>query len=220
MSICTVCGYDKNPDGSEFCDACGAELTVSTRTNSLSKPQEPINQSFTIEPTMVTTPPPIQSQPEIQSFARVPMPIAPPPPIPQNIPSPSPVVNYEDLSESHRSIPIPVGEATTAKLIAKQPNAPIPEFPLESSNIIGIFNEEPVEIDLEGFYGNETISSQHAEIYQDNGLWMIKDLGSTNGIFIKPVGQSRFGARVTVPTVLNSGDEIAFAKIRFQFQSF
>ncbi|GEM_PF-541865 len=240
MSICTVCGYDKNPDGSEFCDACGAELTVSSGNSNPPIYQAPVNQSFSIEPTVVTTPPPMQSQPTIQSFAPEPipiapepMPIAPPPPIepvnqsftppapiPQTISSPPPVFNSEAFSESHRPIPIPVAEATTAKLIAKQPNAPIPEFPLESSNIIGIFNEEPVEIDLEGFYGNETVSSQHAEIYQDNGFWMIKDLGSTNGIFIKPVGQSRFGARVTVPTILNSGDEIAIAKIRFQFQSF
>jgi pSer/pThr/pTyr-binding forkhead associated (FHA) protein len=47
---------------------------------------------------------------------------------------------------------------------------------------------------------------------------MVKDLGSLNGIFIKPSGQSRFGARITTPTSLNTGDEIAFGKVQFVFQ--
>ena len=48
-------------------------------------------------------------------------------------------------------------------------------------------------IDLEGFPGDETISRHHAEIYQEGGMWKIKDLGSTNGLFIKQAGQSKFG---------------------------
>ena len=165
MITCAFCGYDKNPDGSEFCDACGAELQST----------EPVPS-----PTPQPTPPPPQ----------------PTPPIPQPI-------------------------TTTARLVAKQPNAPIPEFPIEGSALIGIFDPDmgPVDIDLEDFSGNETVSRNHAEIYQEAGVWKIKDLGSTNGVFIKPMGQTRFGARITTPESLNSGDEIAIAKIRFLFQS-
>jgi pSer/pThr/pTyr-binding forkhead associated (FHA) protein len=86
---------------------------------------------------------------------------------------------------------------------------------------VGIFDPDtgPVEIDLETFFGGETVSRNHAEIYQELGTWKIKDLGSTNGVFIKPPGQPRFSARITIPTPLNSGDEIAFGKVRFLFQT-
>ena len=53
---------------------------------------------------------------------------------------------------------------------------PTSEFLLDGSNaIIGKFDSDtgPVEIDLEGFPGDETISRHHAEIYQEGGMWKI-----------------------------------------------
>ncbi|MGF1480055.1 MAG: FHA domain-containing protein [Cyanophyceae cyanobacterium] len=181
MSIlCTSCGYDQNPDGSEFCDACGAELSP---TASASAPIEssPVPEAPSLEP---QSPPPLTSNP---------------------VPEPT----------------IPQTSAVPAKLVAKQPNAPIAEFCLDSYAIVGIFDPDtgPVDIDLEEFPGSETISRNHAEIYQEAGAWKIKDLGSTNGVFIKPVSQSRFGARITTPETIHSGDEVAIAKVRFLFQS-
>ena len=183
MITCTVCGYDKNPDGLEFCDACGAELPS---TAPIVEPELPVD----LEPPISTT-----LQPEEPSVPSTPI-TQPTTPINQTTPS-------------------------TAKLVAKQPNAPIPEFPIEGNAVIGIFDPDmgPVDIDLEDFLGNETVSRNHAEIYQEAGVWKIKDLGSTNGVFIKPMGQTRFGARITTPESLNSGDEIAIAKIRFLFQN-
>ncbi|MDJ0742170.1 MAG: FHA domain-containing protein [Xenococcaceae cyanobacterium MO_167.B27] len=190
MITCTVCGYDKNPDGSEFCDACGAELqsTVAAPTN-----------NATVDPFVPT------SQPLDETFITE-----------TPAPEPSPATTSPSLTPHN---PLPTG--TTARLIAKQPNAPIAEFPLENNALIGIFDPDmgPVDIDLEDFAGNETVSRHHAEIYQDAGVWKVKDLGSTNGVFIKPVGQTRFSARITTPESLNSGDEVAIAKIRFVFQS-
>ncbi len=138
----------------------------------------------------------------------------PPPPVtPNSIPTVvSTPPNYQNFT----------GAAATARLISKQPGSPTSEFPLDGGNaIIGIFdpNTGPVDIDLETFPGNETVSRQHAEIYHEGGVWKIKDLRSTNGVFIKPFGQSHFGAKITMPEALNSGDEIAIAKIRFLFQS-
>ncbi|WP_424097527.1 FHA domain-containing protein [Moorena producens] len=111
--------------------------------------------------------------------------------------------------------------ALIARLIAKQADAPTPEFPLDDNNLIGIFDPDmgPVDIDLEPFVGNETVSRHHAEIYREGGQWKIKDLGSTNGVFIKPAGKTRFNAKITRPETINPGDEIAIAKIRFLFQS-
>ena len=199
--VCTVCGYDQNPDGAEFCDACGAELTVETTP---SPPPTP-------PPTPpIPTPPP---QPTPAAVDEV-IDITPPEPMP--IPSPSPP--QIPTIPSPPAVPV---AAATARLVAKQPNAPVPEFPIDGTAIIGIFDPDmgPVDVDLEDFLGSETVSRNHAEIYQDGGVWKIKDLGSTNGVFIKPVGQTRFGSRITSPEPLNPGDEVAIAKIRFLFQS-
>ncbi len=181
--VCTVCGYDKTPDASEFCDACGAELPINTN---------PILDKL-----------PIESTPEITVDFETESPFNPTPII----------VTDSSLTTSENQL--------IGSLIAKQNNAPNPEFSLEDFNVIGIFDPDtgPVEIDLEGFLGAETVSRQHAEIYQESGVWKIKDLGSTNGVFIKTLGQKRFSARITSPTIINNGDEIAIAKIRFLFQT-
>ncbi len=182
--VCTVCGYDRNADGTEFCDACGAELmTVEVTT-----------------PATVSLPSSQQLPEEIETF------------------TPPSFISSNTSVSSNTSI---ASTASTATLVARQANAPVSQFPIEGAAMIGIFDPDtgPVDIDLEEFPGNETISRNHAEIYHEGGVWKIKDLGSTNGVFIKPAAQTRYGARITTPEILNSGDEIAIAKIRFIFQT-
>jgi serine/threonine protein kinase len=120
-------------------------------------------------------------------------------------------INQNPLNTSSRQV----------KLISKQPNVPVPEFAIRSNVIIGVFDPgaNHVDIDLSSFPGNETISRKHAEIFNESGMWKIKDLGSSNGVFIKAAGQTRFSARITAPTAINDGDEIAIAKVKFQFKT-
>ena len=203
--ICPNCNYDKNPPGTEFCEACGSEIGASAAYPppqiEIPTPIPPPNQVSYPDPTPI--PPPTQvNYPNSIPDPRKTQPIYPPAPLPINPPS-------NNIFTS------------TAKLICKQPGAPFSEFPLDSNNaIVGRFDPDsgPVDIDLERFPGEETISRNHAEIYQENGQWKVKDLGSTNGVFIKRSGQPRFGARITLPESLNSGDEIAFGKLRFLFE--
>ncbi|WRH67818.1 MAG: FHA domain-containing protein [Planktothrix sp. GU0601_MAG3] len=158
--------------------------------------------SVSVAPTIVQSPEPILPAPAPTNGTFT-------PPAPPTFPS-------------FPTAPTSIPSAATARLISKQPSSPTSEFPLDGSNaIIGKFDPDmgPVDIDLEGFSGDETISRNHAEIYQEGGAWKIKDLGSTNGVFIKQVGQSKFAARITMPEILNNGDEIAIAKIRFLFQT-
>jgi serine/threonine protein kinase len=113
------------------------------------------------------------------------------------------------------------GGGQIAKLIPIQPVGSLPEFFLDKNKLIigRIEPESPsVDIDLDSFPGSNTVSRQHGEIYREAGKWKIRDLGSVNGIFIKATGQPRFGARITAPEILNSGDKIAFGKVRFRFQ--
>lgn len=128
----------------------------------------------------------------------------------------SPPDNYQ---KTYQISTFPTTSAKTAQLIAKGLNAPILEFAITNYALIGVFSTEsgPVDIDLSLFPDSDTISKHHAEIYFQNGVWLVKDQ-SFNGTYIKPIHQTKFGERITLPTPLNSGDEIAFAKTVFIFQ--
>ena len=209
---CPTCGFDENPDNSEFCEACGSELgSVSSKisveytdSNDFSSRSR---DTLEPEPYDITS----ESRGERQSEPEVAFP-------------PTVNVNPEPLSQpvDEESPSISNFSVNTGKLIAKQAHTPIPEFFLDGNHaIIGRFDSDtgPVDIDLEGFPGEDTISRNHAEIYYDGNQWKIKDLGSVNGVFIKRANQNRFEARIMRPEVIYSGDEIAIAKIRFLFQS-
>ena len=196
MITCAACGHDQNPPNSEFCVVCGSELQTATQAmNDLDRIRQellkPIPEPF------IPTPTPAPLSPTLIQPQTPPIPAPIPTPFPQTFPS------------------------AIAKLIPKQSGSPVAEFTLDGNAIVGVFDPDmgPVDIDLEAFMGGETVSRNHGEIYQSNGTWFIKDLGSTNGIFIKPVGQTRFGARITTPETLNPGDEIAFGKVRLVFQN-
>ncbi|MGK7872580.1 MAG: FHA domain-containing protein [Xenococcaceae cyanobacterium] len=208
MSVtCPTCGFDENPDGAEFCEACGSELGAATAATASPPPIPPTKIQTEPESIPTTSPtepsfPSTSTSPESTPLVSSEPQVEPPPPV------------------EMPSVPSLAGQ--TARLIVKQAGCPVSEFPLDGSPaIVGRFDPDtgPVEIDLEGFPGDDTISRNHAEIYQEGGQWKIKDLGSVNGVFIKRADQSRFGARITIPEVLNLGDEIAIAKIRFLFQS-
>ncbi|PSB54141.1 serine/threonine protein kinase [filamentous cyanobacterium Phorm 6] len=114
------------------------------------------------------------------------------------------------------------GSSVTPKLIPLKSVSFITEILLDKSRLI-IGRSEPggelPDIDLDSFPDANTVSRPHAGIYQEAGEWKVKDLGSVNGTFIKRAGQSRFGNRMTAIEILNSGDEIAFGKIRFRFEN-
>lgn len=216
---CSACGYDKNPDGAEFCDACGSELSVAV--------VEPMPEPMTSDPTVIS------KQPENLTVTTGTMTEAPVYEPTTYEPETSEPVMPPDVygSSTVHTSPIPsVPTSTTtsvatgvfARLIPRQVGAPVPEFVIDNgSAIVGIFDPDtgPVEIDLEGFSGDETVSRNHAEIYQEGAIWKVKDLGSTNGIFIKPAGQSRFASRIMTPTAIHDGDELAIAKVRLLFQA-
>ena len=214
---CNLCFYDRNSDKNQFCEVCGSEIRPSI---SLFEAQEKGIQEQQLQTVL---------QPEEQSvsFHQNPNQNINNYPITtsasQNIPT-SPPPTLEAAQKANilpiNSTPATHITGTIAKLIPKQVGAPIPEFIIDSNNaIIGKFDQNigPVEIDLDGFYGDETVSSTHAEIYFENHQWQIKDMGSANGIYIKPTGKTRFGYRINKAEILNSGDEIAVGKIRLLF---
>ncbi|MCL2930719.1 MAG: FHA domain-containing protein [Trichodesmium sp. St16_bin4-tuft] len=218
MSItCDLCFYNRNSDKNKFCEVCGSEIRLST---TLLKTQEKSIQEEEIQTAIQTDKKTVNQNKDINQninnyFLKTPTSI-------NKTTSKTPIIEADKKVNMtpKTAINSTLINSSIVKLIPKQIGAPIPEFIIDSNNaIIGKFNPEigPVEIDLDGFYGDNTVSLTHAEIYFKNNQWQIKDMGSTNGIYIKHIGKTRFGYRINQPEILNSGDEIAIGKIRLLF---
>jgi pSer/pThr/pTyr-binding forkhead associated (FHA) protein len=97
------------------------------------------------------------------------------------------------------------------------------EIPLIGQRlVVGRFDPEtgPVDVDLSESDELGHISRQHGELYREaDGSWMVRDLGSTNGVFVKSGDAASFGPRITAPRPLQDGDEVAFGNARFVFKT-
>ncbi|MFE6162055.1 FHA domain-containing protein [Streptomyces sp. NPDC056486] len=56
---------------------------------------------------------------------------------------------------------------------------------------------------------HETVSRVHAELSRQGGMWVLRDLGSTNGTSVN-------GRRVTGVAVVQDGDQVSFGKMGFR----
>ena len=187
---CPDCGHN-NIDGVVYCEKCGHEFG--------SDSERLVTGNFSSTDSDVETS--IEAVPEVEK------PIA------------------SDAEE-----PIKVIEAlksdnfVKARLVPESEMFPVKEILLKRGLVlVGKFDPDygPVDIDFENLLDvekAEKISRQHAELYFENGVWNVKDLGSTNGVYIRRVNASRFSARLTSPEVLHSGDEVVFANIHFVFE--
>jgi len=109
-----------------------------------------------------------------------------------------------------------------ARLTLRRAGAPTSEsFPLGEHVTVGRFDVEtgPVDVDMGPLPEGAYLSRHHAEMWRDgSGKWLIKDLGSQNGTFVRPANSTKF-QRVTQDQPINDGDEIAFGNARFEFRT-
>lgn len=188
--ICPNCKYDQNPPGGEFCESCGEFLATDTTNDALSI-------TPAVEVSASTTP--------ITSGTLEPVSTFP-------LPDPPTTINTESL----------LNGPSPNRLISVQDAAPINEFIFtDDCLLIGRFDPDtgPVDVDLDEFQGADTVSRHHAELYKESGQWKIRDLGSTNGVFIRKQGERRFSSRLLSPESIYSGDEIAIGKVRLKVES-
>ncbi|MFJ5995351.1 FHA domain-containing protein [Streptomyces sp. NPDC092370] len=59
---------------------------------------------------------------------------------------------------------------------------------------------------------HETVSRVHAELRHQGGLWVLRDLGSTNGTTVN-------GRRVVGAAVVREGDQVGFGRITFRLSA-
>lgn len=111
----------------------------------------------------------------------------------------------------------PEGDAVALKpiLVVKRNGAETEEvFVVNNPTVIGRFDPTvgPIDIDLgtlpEGVY----VSRKHAKIFNEDGVWKIEDMGSSNGTFIL----TNDFEKVEVAE-LSDGMEIALGNARFVF---
>jgi len=74
----------------------------------------------------------------------------------------------------------------------------------QSSIVVGRDEEADILID------NPSMSRRHAEFRQEDGAWVVEDLGSSNGTFLE-------GERIEGPRPVDVGTEVAFGKFSIVF---
>ena len=192
---CTICNA-VNPDSAEFCEECGIELRDYLGAGVETAPAQ-----------------------EAEPLAAPP---AEPPPVEQAAPiAPEPVMAADDqvgggtfVEPATAAIP----PATLTLISMGQSTDTV--IPLQSSPLLlGKFDPAlgPIDIDLSNLPGSEGLSRRHSELFYDNG-WTVRDLGSTNGVFVRRSQDSKFQPRLQGPMKLEDGDEVAFGNLRFAFR--
>jgi pSer/pThr/pTyr-binding forkhead associated (FHA) protein len=208
MTICQVC-QKENPAGAEYCEDCGAALSVAAPVGAgvASRGAGVSEAATSAAPSSAQAPvvPDVQTEPPSTSSSAA----APGTPQAPEAPAPS----------APRG-----GSEAQARLIAVRYGAPTgDEIPLFGQRlVVGRFDPEtgPVDIDLSEGAEAGHISRQHGELYREaDSSWSVRDLGSTNGVFVKSGEDASFGPRITEPKPLRDGDEVAFGNARFIFRS-
>lgn len=110
---------------------------------------------------------------------------------------------------------------TEWRLVPKDKGEPLYDkaIPLKGSKLIlGRFDDAtgPVDVDLSQIPGAETISRNHAVLEHSEGRWLIADMRSTNGVYLRRNGEEVFSARIVEPTVVRAGDEIGLGMMVLQ----
>ena len=208
--ICSTCNA-RNLDEANFCEECGIELI---RENILQV--EGIENDEGSAGALTEDSPPIQhdaeqetefgeeTKPDFEAMAEEDF-----------------GTGTKDLDAGPTEVPN-LGEAGLAATLTLLEYGQLSEtkIPLTNSPVlVGKFdpNQGPVDIDLGNFVGNQYLSRRHAELFFDKG-WTVRDLGSTNGVFVRKNGQSNFLPRLQSPYQLEDGDEVAFGNIQFRFR--
>jgi hypothetical protein len=71
----------------------------------------------------------------------------------------------------------------------------------------------PIDVDLTAFVDGAYVSRRHAQIAMDDGAFVLEDLGSSNGTYIKRDDYERIDK-----VSLADGDEVAFGNAKFVFR--
>ncbi|MGE3126968.1 MAG: FHA domain-containing protein [Fimbriimonadaceae bacterium] len=88
-------------------------------------------------------------------------------------------------------------------------------FPLPEKGTIGRFDPGvgPIEVDLSEAPDSSYVSRRHAEVSCEDGVWKIRDLGSSNGLFVMRDTWER-----VEEAELTDGTQLALGNAKFVFR--
>ena len=194
MINCQSCGRE-NLDRSQFCEECGSRLIVSSNSSGQHR-----------VPSYV---PPVASNPGVRISNITSVGI---PPLVES-PSAGKETSFDkpDLKKkgSHSRVTIERGGSADTDFLLSSEESYIGRWDADN----GIFPD----VDLDAHDPDAKVSRRHARIIYRNNVYMIEDLGSTNGTFVNRGRRLLPGQ----PQVLSEGDEIIVGKtfLRFHINS-
>jgi pSer/pThr/pTyr-binding forkhead associated (FHA) protein len=191
---------------SQFCRFCGASL-ADAQVFPVQPAPNPIAQAA---PPPVAVPPPRSLTPVARIVAVVPAPVPPPIAAPAPVPAPIPITSPPIVAPAVAAPSAsPAPHATRARLVLiARDGGEGPSFPLGESTDIG--RTEGNVVIAEDRY----ISPRHARITVRQGVFYLRDLDSTNGMYVR-IPFPRLGLEPTPtapPDVPPGGDNQASAE--------
>ena len=188
MIKCQSCGRE-NLDRSQFCEECGRRLIVTSNSGQHRVP------SYS---------PPVASNPgvRISNITSVGIP---------------PLVEKPLAEKSDSFDSLDQKKGSHARLTIERGGSADTDFPLSSEeSYIGRWDADNgifPDVDLDAHDPDAKVSRRHARIIYRNNVYMIEDLGSTNGTFVNRGRRLLPGS----PQVLSEGDEIIVGKTFLRF---
>lgn len=187
MIKCQTCGTE-NPNGSQYCDECGAKLysVNESRTNAPNfQPQYPETPVFRgSNVTSIGIPAIVEELKVEENF-------------------------NQDTGSSKKGI--------HARLVIERGEAIGTEFSLSAEDsYLGRWDADNgvfPDVDLDAYDPEAKVSRRHARIIRQGGKYLIEDLGSTNGTFVNRGRRLIPGSRQP----LNDNDEVIVGKTFLRF---